>query len=347
MIDTRERDIFPALDRHIAYSGHCSEVQQMARGDYAVVRGDTVLAVIERKTLVDLAASIKDGRLENLEGLIEMREECRCQVWLLVEGRPFNAPDRKIGRIPWGTLESCILDVSIRRGIFVVWTRDGDDTASKLCKLMGRYMRADELADRADAALGGVGALGRKRVVSDAEYVAKMWACVSGITAQVGFEFAKLGSFARLRQMSDDALRVALESVRHASGRRLPKTAVDIAYGLVRGTSPRGIDRRVYACVPRISAAMAGLLSAEFHAAELMLLSRASLEALKPAGAKKKLGKSGEKLFDLLSLEIVPAADAGAGAAAEAAGPAADSDSDDSSDGESDSDSDSGSDSDA
>lgn len=296
MIDTRERHLFSSLERHVAASGHFSKIQQLIRGDYAIAQGTKVHAVIERKTLKDLASSIKDGRLENLTGLTEMRDKYACQVWLLIEGQPFHAAKQTFGRISWATLESCILDASIRRGIFLMWTRNKDDTARKLCKLVDRYIRADELT----AVTGGIDALSCKREVNDVELVARMWAAIPGITAQTGFEFAKLGSFVALQALSDKALRDIMKTVKYGSGRCMSVKTLNYAFKFLRGTDSRDVTKKILTVVPRISPKTAAQIASEYHFIELLKYDSNTLINLKPANIKNKLGKSGELLFKLM-----------------------------------------------
>lgn len=307
IIDTRERDIFAHLDRAVAYNGLFSEVKQLARSDYAITKGDRVLAVIERKSLKDLAASIKDGRLGNLDGLVEMRDEGRCDVWLLIEGSPFNNPQRKFGRIPWSTLKSCILDASIRRGIYVVYSKNASETGNELCDLMRRYIRADERGDL--PAVGGMEMLNTRREVTDAEYVGRMWSAVSGITAQTGHEMAKLGSFADLKALSKEGLRARIESVRYSSGRRLATKTVNAACDLIRGNCDAATSQRFLEQVPRLSRAVASLVVRRHTPSALMTFEKPAIAMIKPEEAKKKLGKVGEKLYELLHHRVVEPAD--------------------------------------
>jgi hypothetical protein len=136
--------------------------------------------------------------------------------------------------------------------------------------------------------------------VTDVEYLAQMWSAVSGISAQMGFEFAKLGSFAKLSSKDDTTLRVCLESVRYSGGRALNKNTVNTAYGLVRGTSPRGIDAKLFAKVPRLSDSVGKLLSRHHSVADIVQMTAEAVDSLKLPGAKKKLGKCGVRLHELL-----------------------------------------------
>jgi hypothetical protein len=286
---------------------------------------------------------------------VELREECGCDVWLLIEGPAFPTPTRKFQRIQFSTLESCIIDASVRQGIFRIPAKNGGDSARVLARLVDRYKRnwevqrgAGRRLDGAPVAAGGAipnplargGAAGlmRPRVVSDLEFVSRMWASVKGITAQTGFEFAQLGSIASLVAIGAAdraALEARLAEVRHpGSGRRIHASALVRVMRLLTGhAGARDVLARLLSGVPRLSRAVADQVCAGgLTLPELAAMDVAALSALVPEGAHRRLGKSGERLHELLRVEPQPpaAADGGAAAAAPAPGDSSD-DSDDSS----------------
>ena len=63
LVDDRERSVYSFFDRddvttiNIPY-----EITRLTVGDYVIMYGDTILAIIERKTWKDLASSLLDGR---------------------------------------------------------------------------------------------------------------------------------------------------------------------------------------------------------------------------------------------------------------------------------------------
>ena len=69
-IDDRERAVFNHLEAELKDIFY--EVKRLEIGDYALVdiECDKVLAVFERKTLEDYAASLKDGRHQNKISLL-------------------------------------------------------------------------------------------------------------------------------------------------------------------------------------------------------------------------------------------------------------------------------------
>jgi ERCC4-type nuclease len=124
--DARERHVL----RHQVLQATTTTI---AIGDYLVKYGDRILAVIERKSLEDYAASLKDGRSENKHKLIELRRRTGCRIIYLIEGH--GKPGEYYGNIAWVNIESSIFHLILRENICVVWTRDSLDTAETLNRL--------------------------------------------------------------------------------------------------------------------------------------------------------------------------------------------------------------------
>ncbi|MEM3062127.1 MAG: ERCC4 domain-containing protein [Nitrososphaerota archaeon] len=64
-------------------------VERLEVGDYVIKVQGKVKAIIERKTWSDLAASIKDGRMNNQEERLSSLRT-RCKVLYIIEGRNYN-----------------------------------------------------------------------------------------------------------------------------------------------------------------------------------------------------------------------------------------------------------------
>ena len=112
IVDDRERAVVPSLE--------CDEsatsiiVQRLTVGDYIIVHGDTVEMVIERKSLADFGASIKDGRYNNSEKVLNFlatatpATRARCKIAYIIEGPLVNRPNDCYGGIPFKYIESAI-----------------------------------------------------------------------------------------------------------------------------------------------------------------------------------------------------------------------------------------------
>ena len=139
IVDDRERAVVGFLETqsekyHIDY-----KIQHMNVGDYAVVYQGYVLMIIERKTWIDLSASMRDGRKENVNKLIKLREMTGCKILYLIEGNATPLPDKKYGRIPASQLRSHLDHLMLRDNIFVIHSVDQQDTARRLFELVKNH----------------------------------------------------------------------------------------------------------------------------------------------------------------------------------------------------------------
>ncbi len=137
IIDHRERQVIPFIEKTQRYDIEYT-TRQLSIGDYLIctrASGDSqsrVLAVIERKTWKDLAASFYDGRKENVNKLIELRKVSGCRIVYMLEGNPFRRSDEKIQRMPFKNLQAHLDHLLFRDDIHVMYTRDGRGSMQRL-----------------------------------------------------------------------------------------------------------------------------------------------------------------------------------------------------------------------
>lgn len=125
-IDHRERDLIPLLE-------DIAVAKTLELGDAVFAIGGAPIAVFERKTWSDLAASIKDGRYRNQKNrLIEAYDARR--VWYVFEGPGDFSPEDSaiVNGIPKSTLLSCVYSTAFRDGMNVARTMSVRDTADFL-----------------------------------------------------------------------------------------------------------------------------------------------------------------------------------------------------------------------
>jgi hypothetical protein len=134
-VDDRER----AVSEYLGLTNH--KVERLARGDYAIVNTQMgrVVDIIERKTLDDYAASIKDGRIQNIEGLIEARAKTGCNIKLIIEGPAFPDGEHLFSGIPYKSIAASIMHMQVRYNIIVIYSKSAHDTAFRLEKLVETY----------------------------------------------------------------------------------------------------------------------------------------------------------------------------------------------------------------
>lgn len=137
VIDTRERAVLPFIDD--AITDHHYIIKQITVGDFAICKGEQILASIERKTLDDFAASFRDARYENVKKMINLRENTGCKLLFFVEGPAFPSPSRKFCRVPYANILAAMTKLMVRDDIFVIQTENEQHTAKRLADLLRTY----------------------------------------------------------------------------------------------------------------------------------------------------------------------------------------------------------------
>ncbi len=148
LIDTRERNV---LRHQTELAGVNYEVMQITTADYAIVdANDQIEVAIERKSLEDYAASLKDGRCDNINKLLKLRWATGCRLFYIIEGPAYPRPEATFGRIPFSAIESSIFHLMLRDNVNVIWTESTLGTAQLLARLMRSMgtMRADVYLER-------------------------------------------------------------------------------------------------------------------------------------------------------------------------------------------------------
>lgn len=153
LIDDREHAVYDVIKNDSSWF----ERQRLYYGDFAIVcPNKRILALIERKTIYDYGASIRDGRHKNKEKLIEMRNKHKCDVYYIIEGNIDDVPLHcTFDGIPMSSIYSSIMNLSTRDGIFMHNTANQDTTAKRLYKLLLSYKKHHKCAGSCSTIIGG------------------------------------------------------------------------------------------------------------------------------------------------------------------------------------------------
>lgn len=101
-------------------------------GDFIFKIDSIPIIVIERKTINDLASSIKDNRFLNQKNALLSNND-RKTIYYIIEGdMNFQESSMMNAGISMNALQSCVLNTMIRDDIKVIITKDIDDTAALL-----------------------------------------------------------------------------------------------------------------------------------------------------------------------------------------------------------------------
>jgi ERCC4-type nuclease len=148
-VDNRERAVFQCIETQELLSKVFSSswpikviYENLLIGDYIISLGDeTILAVIERKTLKDYASSIRDGRQDNVNKLINLRENTDCDVYYLVEGTPNPSLTSVHSKMEYKSILSSIRRLQILKKIHIIDSKNIQTTVRELFFLCEIYSR--------------------------------------------------------------------------------------------------------------------------------------------------------------------------------------------------------------
>ncbi len=302
VIDNRER----AVIQHTAELG-VHECRQLTVGDYAIIHGQLLMAVIERKTLEDYAASFKDGRHHNRQKMLDMREKYGCRVYYIIEGQPHPPPDKFFGGIQYSKIQSSIDHLQFRDGIYVIYTKDTLHTAKRLAQLVESIttLTPEDMPTAPvppDIIAGGepIVDLTAKQEKSPLDICRRQWACFRGITPDTADTYIKKWQLADI--ICQRVERQEISTTRHSTGRLISKSVVSSLSAVDRPT-----ECKLLASVPGISVKTAGLLLGTYTLRQLIESPPEVLAAIEIG--KRKLGLArANALIDCFTFSQRPAA---------------------------------------
>jgi crossover junction endonuclease MUS81 len=137
-IDYREKAIIKHIEENkpnITY-----KITNLPIGDFTFKEDDDIHYIIERKTILDLAASITDGRFrEQKQRLLDSIGTCNKIVYLL-EG---NKNQKKFGSISKSIIDSSILNLIFRHKYKVIHTSSDIETYDTLLSIYKKLESGD------------------------------------------------------------------------------------------------------------------------------------------------------------------------------------------------------------
>jgi ERCC4-type nuclease len=150
-IDTREQDLFSKCESTISAVPKFADIklisQTLPLGDIIINDGTNDCIIIERKTLSDLAASIKDGRYEEQSYRLNGLQHHNHNIIYLIEGDMYRFNTFK-ERIDKQTLYSAMFSINYFKGFSVMRSNNLEETAMIACnmayKLVGG-LKADKV----------------------------------------------------------------------------------------------------------------------------------------------------------------------------------------------------------
>ena len=195
IIDDRERAVIPHFNAYEFPPDVTFSVSRITTGDYSILYENKILFIIERKTWKDLASSIKDGRKNNVENLLKLRNETGCIILYLIEGNPLPNPNAIFCRIPYKNLRAHLDHLSFRDNIHITYSKDEKNTVERIAEIIKNYRSFAGSAGSvsmggASKSVGGNSLLKEKKIVTQESITYKIWQCIPGVTEKTSCLFA-------------------------------------------------------------------------------------------------------------------------------------------------------------
>lgn len=280
------------------------EQKQLTIGDYIVREGPNIIAVIERKSLEDYAASIKDGRASNKDKMCALRAKTGCRVMYIIEC-PSAIPvddSKKYGRIPFGCIRSSIYHLMLRDNIMIMWSSGTIGTARELVKFVrSTNTLLDSIGDSSflssennapvEVAPIDLSELTARQERSDHEIVRGMWSLFRGITTESADDYMKTWSIADI--VLGRVPRTVLAAHKLSNRRVVSRTTVDSLCSI----GPI-LETKLLSQVPQISTKSAGDI---LRGRDLPTVLRAPVEII----AGYVTGKRDSRLGDIRAARLV------------------------------------------
>lgn len=315
--DTREKNV---LRHEKEFENTSIEIKQITTGDYVVLTPTgNILAVIERKSLEDYAASLKDGRCDNKQKLLMLRQQTGCRILYIIEGPAFPAPNDYFGNIAYKNIESSIFRLMMRDCITVLRTKDTLGTAQTLARFIasmdGLMRDMVDLEDHAEMPLGALAdptaqpvdradvtaMLTRKHEKSDHDVARELWSCFRGISVETADDFTRTWSVADILCKRVD--RMTIPNFKLSTGKKINKNA---AASLIAGSNP-AIDIRMLSTIPMISRDMATDVIKQVPLSRLLTYSAGAISIIKVGKTQRNLGEErAKKILQYFNYKYAP-----------------------------------------
>ena len=148
-IDMRERDLFAyfraTLERHSMTNDVLLLSENLPLGDIIIADNLGEKIIIERKTLSDLASSIKDGRYNEQSYRLNGIEHHNHNIIYLIEGdiTKYNIFKAKMDKM---TLYSAMFSINYYKGFSVMRSNCMEETSLILCNMVSKMLKSNKQA---------------------------------------------------------------------------------------------------------------------------------------------------------------------------------------------------------
>lgn len=145
-IDVREHELIKLCKYYLeispSYKDISIEVEALPLGDAIITDGSNERVIIERKSLRDLTASIKDGRYEEQSYRLNGINHHNHNIIYLIEG-DMNRPNVFKDKMDKSTLYSAMFSLNYYKGFSVLRSIAIDETAMIICNMAYKIKKSD------------------------------------------------------------------------------------------------------------------------------------------------------------------------------------------------------------
>jgi ERCC4-type nuclease len=145
-IDVREHELIKLCKYYLeispSYKDISIEVEALPLGDVIITDGSNERVIIERKSLRDLTASIKDGRYEEQSYRLNGINHHNHNIIYLIEG-DMNRPNVFKDKMDKSTLYSAMFSLNYYKGFSVLRSIAIDETAMIICNMAYKIKKSD------------------------------------------------------------------------------------------------------------------------------------------------------------------------------------------------------------
>ena len=191
-IDNRESDLITLLKQQ---DKHVVDICQLQIGDVIICNNEKKeQIIIERKSLYDLAASIKDGRYKEQSYRLTNTDVPNHNIFYLIEG-DWNTYNEAKGRMDKQTLLSACITINHYKG-FSIWKTDSKMESAewivKLCDKVEKMNKTEfpfynnENKEQIQKSYSEVACVNRekKKNIDENNIAVFMLACIPGVSAK-------------------------------------------------------------------------------------------------------------------------------------------------------------------
>jgi len=147
-VDARESELIKRMQYLITNIPSFKDIQltieSLPLGDIIINDGTQDKLIIERKSINDLSASIKDGRYEEQSYRLNGLDMHNHNIIYLIEGNINQTNSFKFNfkeRVDKLTIYSAIFSILYYKGFSILRSTDLDETATILCNMLGKITR--------------------------------------------------------------------------------------------------------------------------------------------------------------------------------------------------------------